>query len=372
MIIDKTIEITRFAGNPIITPKDIKPSFPDWEVLGAFNAGVAQHGDETILLVRVAERPVQADPRKALVPVLNCDRVEGHADMPVMRTIELDRNDSELDFSDPRVIRDLEGNTLYLTSISHLRVARSRDGVSFEIDERPTVLPEGPMERWGIEDPRITDLNGKYYIAYSAVSDKGVAVGMMTTEDFVSFRREGMILAPTNKDVAFFPETIGGSYYMLHRPVPEGLGEPEMWIASSPDLKHWGGHRFLMGLRSKKWDDTRIGAGCVPIKTEDGWLILYHGADRDNRYCLGAALLDLQDPGRVIARMDEPFMTPEADYETSGFFQNVIFACGTVVNVGQAIMYYGAADDSIACVSFELEPLMSLLRRSEQRGAARS
>ncbi|MFR9710505.1 glycoside hydrolase family 130 protein [Paenibacillus sp. MB22_1] len=355
------IEINRSVNNPLITPKDVKPTFPDWEVLGVFNAGVAEYEGEVILLLRVAECPRQTDPRYVLVPVLDVNGQTSGSE-PAVEIVKVDREDPRFDFSDPRVIRDKQGATVYLTSISHFRVARSRDGLNFTIDETPSVWPEDPLERWGIEDPRITRLEERYHITYSAVSERGVAVGRLTTSDFVSFRREGLILAPTNKDVTLFPAAIDGKYYMLHRPVPEGIGQPEMWLAESPDLEHWGNHRFLMGLREGKWDGARIGAGCVPIQTEAGWLILYHGADQSHRYCMGAALLDLKDPGRVTARMEEPLMVPEAEYETSGFFHSVIFACGAIVKGEQVIMYYGASDDSMACASFRLPQLLEALK----------
>lgn len=353
----------RSAFNPLITPGDIVPSFPNWEVLGAFNAGVAQYKDETILLLRVAERPRQTDPSRVIVPLLDTSS-EG-SEPSRMTTIDFDKSDASLDFSDPRVILDRQGRTLCLTSISHLRIARSKDGEHFTIDEKPTILPEGAAESWGIEDPRITQIDNRYYITYSAVSDKGVSVGLLSTSDFESYKREGLMLAPTNKDVAIFPEKIGGHYYTLHRPVPEGIGQPEMWLASSPDLIHWGNHKFLMGLRDGLWDDQRIGAGCVPIKTDSGWLILYHGADHSNLYCMGAALLDLEHPEKVIARLEEPFLIPEAPYEMSGFFGRVVFACGAVIKDGQVNMYYGVSDDSMASVTFELSTLMEQFKQPQ-------
>lgn len=360
MTITQKIEIERSVSNPLITPRDVTPSFPDWEVLGVFNAGVAEYDGEVIMLLRVAECPRQTDPQHVLVPVLDVSSL-GRDSEPAVEIIKVDREDPNLDFSDPRVIRDQDGGTVYLTSISHLRVARSRDGLTFTIDEKPSVWPHDSLERWGIEDPRITALGDRYHIAYSAVSENGVAVGLLTTTDFVSFSREGLILAPTNKDVVIFPEQIDGKYYMLHRPVPDGIGRPEMWLAESPDMLHWGNHRYLMGLRKDSWDGARIGAGCVPIKTDAGWLILYHGADATHRYCMGAALLDLQDPGRVIARMEEPLMVPEADYETSGFFHSVIFSCGAILKGEEIIMYYGASDDSMACATFRLPQLLEAL-----------
>jgi len=348
----------RSAANPLVAPQDIVPSYPDWEVLGAFNAGVIRHQGEIIMLIRVAERPLQHDPDHMLVPVLNLERGAGeHAE--VMKTVKVSRSDASYDFSDPRVIRDQSGNTVYLTSISHLRVARSKDGQRFTVDERPTIVPEGELESWGIEDPRITAIDGVCYIAYSAISERGVCVGLLTTTDFERFTREGVMLAPTNKDVVLFPEKINGKYYMLHRPVPEGIGHPEMWIAQSPDLIHWGSHAFLMGLSET---DARIGAGCVPIKTEAGWLILYHGADKAHRYYMAAALLDPNEPGKVIARLADPIMIPEADYEVNGFFGQVIFACGAVVEGDAVTMYYGAADDSMGSAQFSLSKLLGLLR----------
>jgi predicted GH43/DUF377 family glycosyl hydrolase len=354
------IPVVRTPENPLIAPKDVKPSFPGWEVIGVFNAGVIEHEGEVLMLMRVAERPLQTDPDHVLVPVLDpAALARGES---TVTTVRVNRHDPALDFSDPRVVRERSGKTIWLTSLSHLRLARSRDGVRFTIDEKPTIMPEGELESWGIEDPRITRIGDRYYITYSAVSGAGVAVGLISTADFAGFRREGIILAPTNKDVVLFPESIGGKFWMLHRPVPEGIGSPEIWTACSPDLLHWGGHRRLLDVRENSWESGRIGAGAVPIRTDDGWLILYHGADKDQRYCMGAALLDLEDPGRVLARLDEPLLVPEAEYETCGFFSHVVFACGAIVRDGRVILYYGASDSTMASASFELEPLLDRLK----------
>lgn len=387
MATGRKIEIRRSPDNPLLVPRDVAPSFPDWEVIGVFNAGVAEYQGEIILLLRVAERPRQSDRNALLVPVLvgeeeearlaaSAERleirrvpggpangVEGDAARPAIAIMRLDLGDPTLDFRDPRVVRDRSGKTVCLTSVSRFHVARSRDGVRFTLDPGPGIWPEGEYENWGIEDPRVTPLDGRYWITYSAVSDKGVAVGLMSTADFVEFRREGVVLAPTNKDAVLFPEKIGGSYYMLHRPVPEGIGNPDIWIARSPDLLHWGDHRRLIGVREGRWDEGRIGAGGPPIPTEAGWLMLYHGADRRSRYCMGAALLDPRRPQEVVARLDEPLLEPEADYEMSGFFPEVVFACGAVVRDGEVIMYYGASDDTMACAAFDLSALLERMVR---------
>jgi len=335
------MSVIRMAGGPIVTVGHVKPSRPDFQVVGAFNAGVAELGGEVILLLRVAEMPLQPESGAVLVPMLDEQGKQ-------LTLVRLSADDPNYDFADSRVIKGRDGSYAYLTSMSHLRIARSQDGEHFVVDEAPALFPTGEDEAWGIEDPRITQMEGTYYITYSAVSSRGVGVGLATTRDFVSFERKGLILPPENKDAMFFPERIGGKYYMLHRPVPRSIGAPEMWIAESPDLLHWGRHRYLMGLRPGHWDGGRIGGGAVPIRTDRGWLVLYHGADSDSRYCMGAALLDLEDPGRVLARSRVPILAPEADYEVNGFFGKVVFSCGVILAGDTVRMYYGAADEVMA------------------------
>ncbi|WP_438444184.1 glycoside hydrolase family 130 protein [Gorillibacterium sp. sgz5001074] len=343
------MRIGRMEQNPIITTDHVKPSRPDFKVVGVFNAGVAAIHDEIILLLRVAEMPVETPGNNIAVPVLN-----GQDGTVVIRY--LSKDDPRYNYEDSRVVKEQE-RYAYLTSMSHLRVARSKDGIRFEIDEQPSMFPMDGEEAWGIEDPRITQLGNQYYITYSAVSSKGVAVRLAVTEDFRRFERLGLILPPENKDVAIFPATIGGKYFMLHRPVPKSIGSPEMWIAESPDLIHWGNHRFLIGLRDESWDNGRIGGGAVPFLTDDGWLELYHGADMNDRYCMGAVLLDREDPGKVLARSRVPVLLPEADYERNGFFGGVVFSCG-VLPMGQTVrMYYGAADEVMACADLSLEEI---------------
>ncbi|GBG10806.1 glycosidase [Paenibacillus agaridevorans] len=345
------MNIIRSAQNPVIRVEDVAPSRPDFKVLGAFNAGVAQLGDETILLLRVAEAPVTDNADEVLVPRLN--------DAGTSVLIErYDKADSRYDFSDSRFISQY-GRTIMLTSLSHLRVARSKDGIRFEVEPQPALFPEHALEAWGIEDPRVTQIGDVYYITYSAASAHGVGVGLVETRDFRAFKRRGMMLAPENKDVMLFPEKINGKYYALHRPVPKAFGAPEMWIAESPDLDHWGNHRFLMGLSAQGWDSARMGGGAVPIRTEHGWLALYHGADANHRYCMGAALLDLEDPGKVIARSRIPVLEPEAAYEVNGFFGKVVFSCGALLLDGTVRMYYGAADEVMAVADIPLETIFN-------------
>ncbi|SFA93217.1 Predicted glycosyl hydrolase, GH43/DUF377 family [Cohnella sp. OV330] len=345
--------LSRFAHNPIVATNDVKPIHPDFQVVGVFNAGVATFGDEIILLLRVAEMPVQSDDDQVLVPVLS----ETNGELEIVR---IAKSDDRYDLTDSRVVKQ-GGKYAYLTSLSYLRIARSTDGIRFKVDAGPAMLPNGPLEAWGIEDPRITQIGRQYYITYSAISSKGVSVGVAVTEDFVTFARTGTMLPPENKDVAIFPEKIGGSYYALHRPVPKAIGSPEMWLAQSPDLVHWGRHRFLIGLREGQWDGGRIGGGAVPIKMPEGWLVLYHGADATDRYCMGALLLDLEDPAKVIARARVPILEPEAEYEVNGFFGRVVFSCGALLLDRTIRMYYGAADEVMAGVDIPLEDIYNTL-----------
>ncbi|WP_240547915.1 glycoside hydrolase family 130 protein [Paenibacillus lignilyticus] len=341
----------RSPSNPIIQPQNVNASNPNMEVIGVFNAGVTRYLDETILLLRVAERPINDNPEVYVVPLYHPSE-----DRIVLQEIE---RKPEYDFSDVRVIRTPERN--YLTSMSHLRIARSTDGIHFTIESEPTLLPSGPYESYGIEDPRITLIDNIYYITYSAISELGICTSMITTEDFITFTRQGNIFHPDNKDVAIFPASIGGSYYALHRPSCSHYGQPEMWIAESGDLKQWGNHRHLIGVRPGFWDDGRIGASAVPFEIEEGWLEIYHGADKSNRYCIGALLLDKHEPWKVIARSVEPIMEPETDYELEGFFGNVIFPCGALHEEGLAKIYYGASDTSIGYAEVTIEAIRANL-----------
>jgi predicted GH43/DUF377 family glycosyl hydrolase len=284
--------IARAAENPLIRPQDVKLSREDLEVVGALNAAVARHGGDVVLLLRVAERPVNPRADVALSPIYDVD-----SDAIVNKPFA--RGDSQNDFSDPRLI--ISRGETYLISISHLRRARSPDGIHFRIAETPTLRPANEYETFGIEDLRIAYIDGTYYITYVAVSPLGVTTCLASTRDFESFGRHGVIFHPDNKDVVLFPESLGGKYYALHRPHSSLFGRNDIWLAESHDLPCWGNHRWLMGTRDGLWDEVRIGAGATPFRTERGWLEIYHGADRHSRYCMGAVLLDAEQPWKILA-----------------------------------------------------------------------
>lgn len=338
--------------NPLVTPEMVKPSREDFTVVCAFNAGVAVYGDEVLLLLRVAEKPMEAEAGFLAVPVLE-QQIDGQFEVSVKI---LDLSDPRYDFSDPRKVYDREKETfVYLTSISHLRLARSHDGICFTVEDEPLIKPNCELEGFGTEDARITQIGDTYYINYTAVSSHGITTALAVTKDFVEIEKKGLIFVTENRDVTIFPEKINGNYYALTRPVPRQIGTAQMWVAQSPDLIYWGRHDLLK-LPRYEWDGARNGGGAVPIKTDKGWLILYHGADKkSNRYCMNAALLDLQDPRQVLAISQKPVLEPEAPYETAGFYPDVVFSCGALLIGGVVHMYYGAADRVMALARAPLE-----------------
>jgi predicted GH43/DUF377 family glycosyl hydrolase len=349
------LKVLRAPENPIITTDMVLPSRPDMEVVGVFNAGATLFEGDTLLLLRVSEAPRKLTPGVVSAPIYNAET----------RRIEIKRwmEDTDgLDASDPRLLI-AEGST-WLTSMSHLRVARSRDGIRFEVDGLPAMMPGTLYEGFGMEDPRITLLGDTYWINYTAVSGHGISTALASTKDFRKFERHGVIFPPPNRDVTIFPEKVGGRYVALHRPMPEGLGHPSIWIATSADLLSWGGHCLVATARPGQWDDLKIGGGAVPFRVHagrrDAWLAVYHGVTATPpTYSLGALLLDIHEPGKVLARSKDPILKPEASYEREGFYGDVVFTCGLVTEGDRVRIYYGAADAAMAVADLSLAEILS-------------
>lgn len=344
--------VTRFQENPILTPADVKPTRPDMIVECLLNPAAFRFNGKIGLLMRVAERPRQEEGWVS-TPILDPGSEGG------IRLLRLREDDPDLTCTDPRMFT-YKGQE-YLTTLSHLRLAWSDDGVKFVVDETATITGEGPLENFGVEDCRVEFIDGSYWLTYTAVSSCGVGVGLISTTDWAQFTRHGMIFPPHNKDCALFPDKVGGCYYAFHRPSGVGLGGNYIWLSRSPDLLHWGDHRCVAITRPGMWDSARIGAGAAPIRTDRGWLAIYHGASADHRYCLGALLLDLNDPAHVLARSQNPLMEPVADYEQKGFFGNVVFTNGHVMEKGTIILYYGASDAVICGARLMIEDVLGSL-----------
>ncbi len=301
--------IRRYPQNPIITVNHLP-----YLANSVFNAGATKFGEEYLLLLRVEDR----------------------------------------------------------RGISHLTVARSKDGITgWEIDKKPTLYPQPdqyPEEIWGIEDSRITYLAEMkcWAITYTAFSQGGPLVSLATTTDFKTFEKHGPVMPPEDKDAGLFPERFKGRWDMIHRPVATYPTQAaHIWISFSPDLKHWGDHRILIpARRGSWWDSDKVGLAPPPLKTEKGWLILYHGVKftaSGGIYRLGLALLDLEEPQRVLARSTDWIFAPEENYELFGDVNKVVFPCGWIAEGDELKIYYGSADTSVCLAFARVSELLSWL-----------
>lgn len=293
----------RYGDNPIITPAD----WP-YPVNAVFNPGAAEHDGETLLLVRVEDR----------------------------------------------------------RGFSHLSVARSKDGRrDWVIDEKPLLQPDPDIgeEQWGLEDPRIVWMEDRkeYAITYVSFFAGRPTISLAVTEDFQSVEKKGVLLPPDHKDAALFPKKIGNRYALLHRPVIRG--ESDIWMSFSPDLKHWGDHRTLLSPRPGWWDCCGVGLGPPPIETREGWLILYRGkrvTESGRFYRVGLALLDLNEPWKVIHRSSYWVFGPRKSYERIGDVPGMTFPSGAIANTRtrELRMYYGAADSTVCMATSNLDAML--------------
>ncbi len=301
----------RYEHNPIITKDD----FPDhWSVNSVFNAGVGDRDGKTLLFPRV---------------------------------------------------EDLEG-------ISRLVCFCSEDGITkWEIDENTVFIGDGITGSYGVEDPRLTWISSlnEWAIVYTHYSTSGPLVSIATTSDFKKFNLLGNALPPENKDAALLSEPVDEYWYLINRPVS---GRTEIWIAKSrctgsgrEDLRSWGGHQVLIPTDgTPRWDGTQIGLSAQPIKTDEGWLLLYHGVKPTVSGCLyrlGLAMLSLDDPTILTHRTREFVMGPQERVDFIGDVSGAIFSCGwRVHDDNQLRVYYGSAD-SVLCLAFA--PFEEVIKR---------
>jgi len=250
-----------------------------------------------------------------------------------------------------------------LRGFSHLTCARSKDGLTgWVIDEEPTMKANSgnQEEEWGLEDPRIVWLEEQqqFAITYVSFSEGGPIVSLAITRNFKTFARLGGMLPPEDKDACLFPRRFNGRFALIHRPIVRG--EAHIWLSLSPDLKHWGDHQILLRTRTAYWDGARIGLACQPIELPEGWLILYHGVrvtTASQIYRTGMALLDKNEPWRVLRRGEEWVLGPKEHYERVGDVNDVTFVTGGVVmeESNELYVYYGAADDKVAVAIADMD-----------------
>ena len=257
--------------------------------------------------------------------------------------------------------------------ISRFGLAVSDDGFNFERFPEPAVDADGvdPYERLGIEDPRITQIGETYYIFYTAASVYSAAEAkvkrvfpdpsrppwrirtcLLTTKDFKRFDRHGVVFKDVDtKDSALFSGKIGGKFVLMHR------FYPDIHISFSEDLTNWTDYKPFIQVRKESWDSERLGTGAPPIKTEKGWLLLYHGVDQKHVYRLGLVLLDLKDPTKILYRSSEPVFEPVEMYEKEGQFPNVVYSAGWIEQENEFLVYYGAADRVVGVASLDKSQL---------------
>jgi len=286
--------IRRYSGNPILTKADIP-----YPVETVHNAAVVKHGDEYIMLFRSHLR----------------------------------------------------------TGRSIIGLARSADGFKFTADPEPFITPakEGSFaefEEFGVEDPRVTKVNDDYLITYSAYSRNGVRIALAKTTDFVELKRISLITQADYRNTVIFPEKFNGLYARLDRPHSE-ISPWSIWITYSPDLVFWGESKLVMKPEPYHWDEMKIGPGAPPIKTDKGWLSIYHGVFETmdgSVYRLGVALHDLTDPSKIIGVGDSWILQPEAPWEVTGYVHNVVFTCGAVPEPDGTVKIYWGGADTVMCV----------------------
>lgn len=244
--------------------------------------------------------------------------------------------------------------------------ARSTNGVHFDVNASPFMTSlDNQYERVGIRDPRITPINGGYYITYVADGDHGLRLGVAYTEDFSNVKRLGYISQVDVKNGILFPGKIRNRHALLSRP---DAGS-SIWLGYSEDLEFWGDETVVLTPRGGYWDSHRVGPAAPPIEVAEGWLLIYYGEKGTSAgplVRLGAAILDRNDPSRVIARSNIPILSPRERYERVGDVPNVVFSCGVLLEEDILRIYYGASDSCICRGSAPLQEIVELCFQSQR------
>jgi predicted GH43/DUF377 family glycosyl hydrolase len=300
------MKIIRHKKNPIITKEDVP-----FKVNSIFNAGATKYEDKYLLVCRV--------------------------EMPNGR--------------------------------SSFVLAWSDNGIEFKVDEKPCLVPDDHKNifkyvEWGIEDTRIVQIENKYFLTYTGYSKFQPIVVLTETNDFKSFNVLGLISLPSNKDCSLFPEKINGYYWKVDRPSAEQ--RHDIWISKSKDLIHWGEYELFAEPISGTWENDKIGNSTPPIKTKEGWLMLYHGVRGfgiSSLYKLGVMLLDLDKPWIIKGRSSEPILSPEMHYERVGDVGNVVFSNGWIAEDNREVkIYYSGADTNVSLATTSVDYLLSLCK----------
>lgn len=263
---------------------------------------------------------------------------------------------------------------------TNLGLAFSEDGIRWEVQPKPCFELADDDIRW-INDPRLTVIEERCYMTFAIIGRHGVRGGIAVTDDFETFEILHTTL-PDNRNLVLFSEKINNCYYRLERPFANYLRTAQdrfdIWLSESPDLKHWGNSRLLLKAEDVPFCNDKIDPGAPPLKTDKGWLVIFHSVDVDpnrgkngweerwdKRYSAGVMLLDLENPARITGISKNPLLVPEAEYEISGGFRNnVVFPCGNIMEEdGEVKIYYGAADTVECLATAHVDDLLELCLR---------
>jgi beta-1,4-mannooligosaccharide/beta-1,4-mannosyl-N-acetylglucosamine phosphorylase len=258
----------------------------------------------------------------------------------------------------------------------NIHFGKSKDAVNWEIEDEPIQwLDESgnPFQPGYAYDPRVCKIEDEYYIMWCTKFGNAPTIGLGKTKDFKTFTRLENAYLPYNRNGVLFPRKINGKYVMLSRPSDNGhTAFGDIFVSESPDMVHWGRHRSVMG-KSDGWQSLKIGAGPIPIETSEGWLMIYHGVIQTCNgyvYSIGSALLDINEPSKVLARSNQYLLTPEAEYETCGFVPNVAFPCAALVDAptGRIALYYGCADTYTGIAFGKVDEIVEWTKKNSKLG----
>ncbi|MBL7100782.1 MAG: glycosidase [Nanoarchaeota archaeon] len=314
--------------------------------------------------MELKRRGIVLEPKADIGAIFNCGAIEYEDSIYLL----------------PRVIK--KGYTKkksggYDNYISEIWLAKSSDGKKFMLSDTPLIKPDKPYDLYGCEDPRVTKLYDEYFITYTALLGPafsgGNRMGLASTKDFSQTQKHGITGPDLNdKDVVIFPEEVKGKIGVLHRVEPNiqimYFDDIEQ-LKKNHDKKFWEKYmseidKYIVLDRKYDWELSKVGAGPPPIKTREGWLLIYHGVDKKG-YKAAAALLDLDNPQKVIARSPKPILKPKKRYERIGDVNKVVFPEGAVVKEEELLVYYGAADKRCALATCKLDDLIDFLLKNK-------
>ena len=252
-----------------------------------------------------------------------------------------------------------------------MHVGFSKDGIAWDIDPQPLKMtadhPEIPIHA-RFYDPRLTLLEGTYYFTWCIDSPQGPCIGLATTKDFKYFEQHENLMPPANRNCVIFPRKINGKYAILHRPSDRGHTPfGDIFYSESPDMTYWGKHRFVFGTLESSWQSTKVGPGPAPIETAEGWLLIYHGvwtSCNGYLYYTGGALLDLDEPWKVIARSKDYLLAPTEPYERVGDVPNVVFPSAAVTDGDVVRIYYGCADTCVSIAEGQISDIVAFVKKN--------